>query len=127
MTNTHKAIMLILSVGAAWFAINRNSVFGFYFILLAIIFTLWIDYSKVDQNLVLAIFISACSFYSGLSVLGDEKSFLKVCQGRRRILCEIENLLFSIGGVHFVATFYFVLGIILFHAIRYSKYNSKKY
>ncbi|NOS74937.1 MAG: hypothetical protein HOP36_10465 [Methyloglobulus sp.] len=127
MPNTYKVILSIMSAGAAWLAIKNNlSYLGLYYSFLTLIFILFIDYSKIDQKLGWGIFISACSVSSALSVLGDEMSFPKICKGRGRILCEIENLLFSIGGVYAVATFYFLVGIILFRAIRYSKYNNQK-
>lgn len=106
---------------------NNLSYLGLYYSFLTLIFILFIDYSKIDQKLGLAIFGSACSISVGLSALSDDKNFPKTCKGRGRVLCELENLLFSIGGVHIVATFYFLVAVILFYAIRYSKHNSKKF
>jgi hypothetical protein len=124
--NSIKGVLALTSLGVA---INFHVplIWGLYFSFVAMVFILWIDYSIIEKNLAWSIFFAVSMVSIGFSTLGDEKKFPKVCRGRRSILCDIENNLFSIGGVQAVATFYFMGAVLVFYWLRsYKNYKHKK-
>lgn len=75
---------------------------------------LWLDYAKLQYNpKFAAIFVSFFPFVYSILILSGEVQFPKNCEGRRKMLCLFDNLLFSLGGTLVVAIFWLTFATIL--------------
>jgi len=84
---------------------------------------LWIDYTNPSRTLGLAAIVFALGIgFLAVGVLDGTMPYLKECHGRGRLLCELQNLLYRIGGRPAAAVPWFVLAA----AVLYGSYVAFK-
>jgi len=67
--------------------------------------TPWINRNSANRPLGLAtIFLSFAGFYHSYLIIKGQILFPSHCWGRRSYLCELETLLFDLGGEYLAAT-----------------------
>jgi hypothetical protein len=123
MWQLFKSILSIIMLGLAALAFKDSMILGSVFALLAI--AIWIDYSNLEINpKMIGLIFSFMFTANGFNLLKSDTLYPMVCKGRGRLLCDLENMLFALGGVRLIAMFYFVFALAFFY-LGFSKSSNK--